>query len=128
MGVSLGPVRQHWLLSTGLHCWEPKLRFPGVSLFSLGPRGDPLQKIRMPLFLDRASLVARVVKNLPANAETPAQSLGRKDPLEKGMAAYSSMLVWTILQTEEPGRLQSMGLQELDTTEQLTLSFLGKSF
>ena len=39
-----------------------------ISLFSLGPRGDPLQKIRMPLFLDRASLVAQVVKNLPANA------------------------------------------------------------
>ena len=68
MGVSSGLVRQHWLLSTSLHCCEPKLRSPGVSLFSLGPRGDPLQKIRMPLFLDRASLVARVVKNLPANA------------------------------------------------------------
>ena len=72
--------------------------------------------------------MAQLVKSLSAVWEIRAQSLGREDPLEKGMAAYSSMLVWTILQTEEPGRLQSMGLQELDTTEQLTLSFLGKSF
>ena len=49
------------------------------------------------------------------------QSLGRKDPLEKGNATHSSILAWTILWTEEPGRLQSAGLQ-LDTTARLTLS------
>ena len=44
------------------------------------------------------------------------QSLGQEDPLEKEMATYSSILAWEILWTEEPGGLQSMGLQELDTT------------
>ena len=45
--------------------------------------------------------------------------LGREDPLEKEMATHSSILAWRIPWTEEPGRLQSMGSQELDTTEQL---------
>jgi len=60
--------------------------------------------------------------------ETPVQSLGQEDPLEKAIAAHSSMLVCRIPQTEEPGRLQSMGLQELDMIERLTLSSLDKSF
>ena len=50
------------------------------------------------------------------------QSLGREDPLEKGMATHSSILAWTIPWTEEPGGLQSWGRTELDTTERLTLS------
>ena len=45
--------------------------------------------------------------------ETQVQSLGWKDPLEKGMATHSSNLDWDILWTEEPGRLQSMGLQRV---------------
>ena len=57
----------------------------------------------------RASLVAQLVKNLPAMQETQVQSLGWEDPLEKGMATYSSILAWRVLWTEEPGRLQSMG-------------------
>ena len=44
------------------------------------------------------------------NAETQVQSLGREDPLEKEMATHSSTLAWKIPWTEEPGRLQSMGL------------------
>ena len=48
--------------------------------------------------------------------EDQVQSLGRKDPLEKKMANHSSILAWRIPWTEEPGRLQSMGLQESDTT------------
>ena len=59
---------------------------------------------------DRASLVAQMVKNLPAAQETWIQSLGWKDPLEKGMATHSSILAWRIPWTEDPGRLQSMGL------------------
>ena len=47
------------------------------------------------------------------------QSLGQEDPLEKEMATHSSILVWEIPWTEKPGGLQSMGLQELDTTWQL---------
>ena len=59
----------------------------------------------------RASLVAQVVKNLPAMQETRVQSLGWEDPLEKEMATHSSTLVWKIPWTEEPGGLQSTGSQ-----------------
>ena len=70
-----------------------------------------------------ASLVAQMVKNLPAMWETWVRSLGREDPLERGMATHSSILAWRIPWTEEPGGLQSMGLKELDTAEWwLTLS------
>ena len=67
-----------------------------------------------------ASLVAQSVKNLPAVQETRVRSLGWEDPLEKGMATHSSILAWRIPCTKEPGRLQSMGHKESDTTEQLT--------
>ena len=63
-----------------------------------------------------ASLVAQLVKNLPAMQETWVQFLGWEDPLEKEMAAHSSILAWRISWTEEPGRLQPMALQESDTT------------
>ena len=66
------------------------------------------------------SLVAQLVKNLPAMQETCVQSLGRKDSLEKGIATHSSTLAWRIPRTQEPGRLQYMGYKEPDTTEQLT--------
>ena len=56
-----------------------------------------------------ASLVAQAVKNLPAMSETQVSSLGREDPLEKGMATHSSILAWRIPWTEEPGGLQSAG-------------------
>ena len=51
------------------------------------------------------------VKNLPAMQEMQVLSLGREDPLEEGMAIHSSILAWRIPGTEEPGGLQSMGLQ-----------------
>ena len=54
-----------------------------------------------------------MVKDLPAMQETQAQFLGGETPLEKGMATHSSILPWRIPWTEEPGRLQSMGLQRL---------------
>ena len=53
------------------------------------------------------------VKNLPAMQETRVQFLGPEDPLEKGMAIHSSILAWRIPWTEEPGGLQSMGLQRV---------------
>ena len=56
-------------------------------------------------------------------------SLGREDPLEKGMAAYSSILVWRITWTEESGWLEGpWGHKELDKTEQLTLSLFSLGF
>ena len=60
-----------------------------------------------------ASCVAQLVKNLPAMQETWAQSLGWEDPLEEGIAIHSSILAWRIPWTEEPVRLQSMGLQRV---------------
>ena len=62
------------------------------------------------------SLVAQLVKNLPAMQETGVPSVDWKDPLEKEMATHSSILAWRIPWTEEPGGLQSMGSQESDTT------------
>ena len=60
-----------------------------------------------------ASLVAQLVKRLPAMQETWVRSLGWEDPLEKEMVTHSSTLAWKIPWTEEPGRLQSMGLQRV---------------
>ena len=60
-----------------------------------------------------ASLVAQRVKNLPSMQETQVQSLGWEDSLEKEMATHSSILAWRIPWTEEPGGLQSMGLQRV---------------
>ena len=61
----------------------------------------------------RASRVAQLIKNLPPIQETQFRSMGWEDALEKGMATHSSVLAWTILQTEEPGGLQSMELQRV---------------
>ena len=60
-----------------------------------------------------------VVKNSSSVQEMQAQSLGQEDPLEKGMATHSSILIWRIQRTEELGGLQSMGLQRVGMTEQL---------
>ena len=60
-----------------------------------------------------ASLVAQMVKCLPAMWETWVQSLDWEDPLEKEMATHSSTLAWKIPWAEEPGRLQSMGSQRV---------------
>ena len=60
----------------------------------------------MPLW---ASLVAQMVKGLPAMQETQVRFLGQEDPLEKEMAIHSTTIAWKIPWTEEPGRLQSMG-------------------
>ena len=54
-----------------------------------------------------------MVKNLPAMQETQVWSLGQEDPLEKEMATHSSIFAWRIPRTEEPGGLQSTGLQRV---------------
>ena len=54
--------------------------------------------------------MAESINNLPAIQETWVHSLGQDDPLEKGMATYSSIIAWRIPWTEEPGGLQSMGV------------------
>ena len=60
-----------------------------------------------------ASVMTQMVKDLPAMWETRLQSLGWEAPLEKEMAVHSSTTAWKIPWTEEPGRLQSVGLQRV---------------
>ena len=66
-----------------------------------------------PFLNARTSLVAQTVKRLSTTRETQVQSLGWEDPLEEEMAIHSSTIAWKIPWTEEPGRLQSMGLQRV---------------
>ena len=65
------------------------------------------------LWTVRTSLVAQLVKNLPAVPATRVQSLGWEDPLEKEMATHSGVLTWKISWTQEPGGLRSMGWQRV---------------
>ena len=65
------------------------------------------------LLFRQNSLVAQLVKNLPAMQETPVLFLGQEDSLEKGEATHSCILIWRVPWTEEPGGLQSLGLQRL---------------
>ena len=71
-----------------------------------------------------------MVKNLPAMQETQLLSLGQEDPLKKGIATHSSILVWKTPQVEEPGKLQAMGSQRVAhdwvTNTSTTLLHCGK--
>ena len=80
-----------------------------------GSGSSPGAGIGYPLQYSWAPLVTQTVKNPLAMRETWFQCLGWEDPLLKGMATHSRILAWRISWTEEPGRLQSMGLQELNT-------------
>ena len=77
-----------------------------------------------------ASLVAQMVKNLPVMQEIWIQFLGWEVPLEKEMATHSSILAWRIPWTEQPGELQSMGLQRVGhdgVTNTFIFNFLGEN-
>ena len=74
----------------------------GISAFFLMAESYPSES---------TPLVAQTVKNPPAVRETQVRSMGQEDPLEKGGATHSSILAWKIPWTEEPGGLQSTGLQ-----------------
>ena len=65
--------------------------------------------IEVTLTYNRDSLVAQMVKSLPAVLETQVPSLGHEDPLEKEMATHSNILAWKIPWMEEPDKPQSMG-------------------
>ena len=69
-------------------------------------------------------MVAQRLKHLPAMWETQVWSLGQEDPLEKEMATHSSILAWRIPWTEEPGGLQSTGLQRVRHDWATSLSFM----
>ena len=106
--------------------WDSPGKNPGVGCHFLlqgvlSTRGSNLGLMRLLTagrFLitwvtEAPSLVAQTVKHLSTMQETWVQSLGQEDPLEKQMATHSSVLAWKIAWTEEPGRLQSMGLQRV---------------
>ena len=78
---------------------------------------DPLEKGTATHPRTRSSLVAQLVKSLPAMWETQVQSLGREDTLRKEMATHSSILAWRIPWTEEPVGYSPRGHKELDMTE-----------
>ena len=82
-----------------------------------GSGSSPTKVIGYPLQYSSAYLVAQMVKNPPAMWETWVRSLDWEDLLEKEMATHSSILTWKIPWTEEPGKQQSMGRKESDTTE-----------
>ena len=81
--------------------------YPTISFNSRPGNSGPLNRANK----RRASLVAQTVKHLPAMQETWVQSLGGENPLKKEMVTHSSSLSWKIPWMEEPGGLQSMGLQ-----------------
>ena len=107
------PIFLRWLLSVKtsslqffflilrMNSWSRPTKFKCFEDNSNNYRSCPL-----------SSLVAQVVKNLPAMQETWVPSLGQEDSLEEGMATHSS-LTWRISWTEEPGRVQSMGSQKV---------------
>ena len=79
-------------------------------------RQEYWSRLPFPYVMLFSSLVAQMVKNLPATQEIRVQSLGQEYLLEKEIATHYSILAWEIIQTEEPGRLQYMGSQEPDMT------------
>ena len=100
--------------SCGLNCDSPSPKKCTQVLTPGACESDPnLFGIRIFADILRTSLVAQGVKNPTAMQETQVRSLGWEDPLEKGMATHSSILTWRIPWTEEPGGLQSMGLQRV---------------
>ena len=94
----------HILLSGGLQKVSAKVTSTQLRKVS----GDLSQE------LNKTSLLAQLVKNLPATQETWVQFLGQENPLEKKMATHSLFLVWRIPWSEEARSLQSMGSQESD--------------
>ena len=84
-------------------------------LFTLGGQSIGVSALAsvLPMNSVAQNLVAQMVKRLSAMQETRVQSLGWEDPLEKEMAAHSSILAWKILWTMVPGRLPSMVSQRV---------------
>ena len=82
-------------------CWKQRQQFGTIFFPFYNTAGLPT----------REGGKAQEVKNPPAMQETQVRSLAQEDPLEKGMPTHSSILAWEIPRTEDPGGLQSMGLQ-----------------
>ena len=95
---------------------------PTVSLTGMCvPRGQGFSLILFTaMSLAPATPVAQRQRICLPTQEMPVRSLSREDPPEESKATHSSILAWRIPWTEEPSRLQSMGSQELDTTERVS--------
>ena len=129
------PLHLHVLCERSCHLFQPKCPSP----FSPGTPSSRNLFLPLPLWAQCPSLtalatlhcnsfhappldfgasqVAQTVKHLLAMWETWVQSLGRGDPLEKEMATHSGTLAWKIPWTEEPGELQSKGLQRIGLSD-----------
>ena len=94
-----------------LQSFPASVSFPVSQFFVSG--GQSITTSFLIFIIVLTSLVAQRVKCLSTMRETWVRSLGREDPLEKEMAIHSSTIAWKIPWTEEPGRLQSMGLQRV---------------
>ena len=116
VGLKLNIQKTKIIVSGPITSWEIDGKtVETVSDFILGSSkitvdGYCSHEIKRRLLLG-SSLVAQTVKHLPIMQETHVQSLGQEDLLEKEMATHSSILAWKIPWMEEPGSLQSMGLQ-----------------
>ena len=89
---------------------------PSILLLLLGGQSEQLAIIGIVYRVQAGFPGGSAVKNLPVMQETQVGSLGLENPLEEGRATHPSLLARRIPWTQEPGRLQSMGSQGLDTT------------
>ena len=115
---SIASKRASKRLSTREHTHRDRYFMHGEPCSAFLGNQDWEVVLMVPL-MERASLVAQRLKHLPGMWETRVRSLSWEDPLEKEMATHSSTLSWRIPWREEPGRLQSRGRKESDTTERL---------
>ena len=113
-------LRQKFLKSNSLYCKGPSLQSAilfaeaeGCFSYSCVWIPEPPSFPRQSFCLKPTSLVAHMVRSLPAMWDTQVRSVGGEDPLEKGMTTHSSILAWRIPWMEEPCKLQSMGLQRV---------------
>ena len=90
----------------------PEALCPGRAPTLTGKSKQLPSESALHIWFEEKSLVAQMVKNLPAMQETRVQSLGWEEPLEKGMATQSSILAWRIPWTVEPGELWSIKSQK----------------
>ena len=115
--TELIPNKAMWLINLNFQVRERCFPDSSVGKEFACNAGDPGVRISYPLQYSWASLVAQLVKNLPATWEIWLRSLGWEGSLEKGKATHSSILACRI-----PWTVYSMGRKESDTTERLSLS------
>ena len=101
-------MKEAWIFKNHLFIWLHWVLVAANRIFDLCCSMQDLY-----LGYANSSLVGQTVKNLQAMCDTWVQSLGWEDPLEKEMATHAGILAWKVPRTEEPGGLQSMGLQRV---------------